>query len=341
MDKAQKSRQNLMEYANLALACLFSFAGGFFILPESGVLSTFMLIIPFAFACALLKLKWWIKLLFFAGFGYVLSAIYNYKAGAAVNIITGVVCGTLVTLAMVSVWLFKKKKPIYIAAAAVIVAAAAFHIAVMGSPVEAFRSDGVIKNYYSERYDSEAVALSATYYNREKGVFCADIYGKTDLTSVYTIYVFGGTVSDSYDKYVEFTLMEETRLAVTEALRSAFPDASFTVKQETISDYPNGKISPSDTTDYSGRMSIGIYIPSDITYTRFLSRAKLYALTVNDAAIGVEKLSFYGGKAGDYVRRINLYAAAIPQSCRRVPVTQNLTKEYICLKAIPLLESGE
>jgi len=334
MDKDRNTRQNLIEYANIALACIFSFAGSYFILPRSGVFATLMLIIPFAFACAFLKLKWWIKVLFFAGFGYIMSTIYIDSALRSV--ITGIICGILVALAMVSVWLFKKKKPLFIiAGAAIIAVTAVFHFAVMGNPVEAFRTDSMIKDHVAKQYDGNSVVLSTTHYDRSKNTFCADIYGITDPTAIYSIYVFGDTLTDNYGKYVEYSLMTGKRLEISDVLRREFPSAGFTVMQNTISGYPDGKMSLYDTTDYSGRMSFDIYISSDLTVEEFKIRIKAFLLTLCDADIGVEKLTFYGGKAGNYVRTVSFYVSSIPQTCRREAVTDNLTEEYICRTSFP------
>ncbi|NCA67946.1 MAG: hypothetical protein EOM87_07785 [Clostridia bacterium] len=334
MDKEHNTRDNLIEYANLALACIFSFAGCYFILPRSGVFATLMLIIPLAFACALLKLKWWIKVLFFAGFGYILSTIYIDSA--LQSVVTGLICGVLVALAMVSVWLFKKKKPVFIiAGAAIIAVTAVFHFAVMGNPFEAFRTDGMIKDHVEEQYDGNSVVLSSTYYDRNMGVFCADIYGKTDPTTIYTIYVFGDTLTDNYGKHIEYNLMTGKRLEMSDILRRAFPSAGFTIKQVSISGYPDGKMSLYDTTDYSKRMSFDIYVSSDLTVTEFKSRINAFLLTLCGADIGVEKLTFYGGKTGNYVRMVPYYVSAIPQTYRREAVADNLVEEYICRTAFP------
>jgi len=334
MDKEHQIRQNLIEYVNIALSCLLAFAGSYFILPRSGIFSTLMLIIPFAFACAVLKLKWWVKFVSFAGFGYIMSTIYSDSVTQSV--ITGIICGVLVMLAMLSIWFFKKRKLVYtVAAVAIIAVTAAFHFTVMGNPFEAFRSENMIKEYVSDNYDTNYVILSGTYYDRSMKTFRADIYGKNDPTAVYSIYVFGNTLMENYNKYVEYTLMADKRLEITETLRGKYPDASFYVNQQSISGFPEGIMSPYDTADYSKRMCFGIYIPSDITMSEFKARIKAYTITLCDEDTGVKELFFYGGIADSYFRIIPAYLSAIPQTYRRYAVTHNLTEEYICRSVYP------
>jgi hypothetical protein len=307
---------------------LFSFTGSYFILPRCGVYGTLMLIIPCAFACASLKLKWWMKLMFFAGFGYVISAIY--AVGTVKGALTGVICGVLIILAMTAIWLFKQKKLGYtILAIAMIAVAITFHIIAMGNPINAFRSDNNIKNYVEERYDSASIKLSSTYYNRSKGIFCADIYGVTDPTVIYTIYAYGDTVADNYDKYVEYSLMSAERLNITMSLREVYPSANFTVVQESISAYPEGKMSADEATDYASRMSFGIYIPSDVTYEEFKSLAYSYLTTLCKTDIKAQKLTFYSGKVGKYYRSASFYTSEIPQNFVSLFIKSNLTEEYV------------
>lgn len=328
MDNGQPQK-SYMEYLNTALCCLLAFGGSYFILPQNGLLSTLMLIIPIAIACALLKAKWYVKVFSFAGFGFIMSTIYN--EGTTANVITGVICGVLIILAMVAVWLFKQKKLLYIMAGAVIIAATAvFHVFALGNPAVAFKSEQIIKDYYKQTYDTEAVTMSGVYYNRKAGVFCADIYGTDNPAEVYTLYAYGDTVNESYKRYAEQSLMAKKRAEIVNSLRKVYPNTSFKVVQKSISAYPEGVISPADTTDYSSRMSFAIYIPSDLTVLQFKERIRTYTLTLCNADINVNDIDFYGGIADKYYRMVNYKLTALPQAYNRIPIFSNMTEEYIC-----------
>lgn len=334
MDKQNNVSKSIAEYVNIILVCLLAFGGSYFILPKSGILSTLMLIIPFAFACALLKVKGYVKVLSFAGFGYIMSTIYTDSAFQ--SLLTGIICGALVVLAMITIWLFRQKKPLYIALGSVIIALTAlFHVMVMGNPVNAFNSKELIQNYYEDNFDKETVSLSGTYYDREKAAFRADIYDKDTPSLKYPVYIFGKTVNENYSGYVEKSLMEGKRIEITNALRRVYPNATFYVKPLSISAFPRGKISPSDGFDYSGRMSFIIYIPNDLTVTRFKERIKDYTATLCNADTGVEHIYFCGGIADEYYRVIPYYISAIPLEYNRYPVSSNLTEEYIWRSVFP------
>lgn len=245
MNDQHEKTQNLAEYAGIAILCVLSFAAGYLALPMFGILSTFMLGIPLAFAVSFLKLKWWVKLLTFSGFPYALSSVYGDGEGAMPHVVTGLIFGFILLLALGAVWLIKKKKPLYLAAAAGILAGAAvFHMAFLGNPAAAYRADQTLKTYFDSRYEKDTVSFSPTFYDRSKGIFGAKIGEKGGFPAVtYPVYVSGGAVLDAFEKYAALAAMEEKRLQIIETLRKTFPNAAFTVAKESISIRPEDKLS--------------------------------------------------------------------------------------------------
>ncbi|MFA6729731.1 MAG: hypothetical protein WCR95_01875 [Eubacteriales bacterium] len=318
------------DYFLYIAAVVLSFAGALLTLPGFGAVSSFMPVLFFAFALAFLKLKWWVKAAFFAGFGYVITSVFT--ADSLRSGVTAAFCGAAVTLACGAVWFFKGKKNSYFFTAGVIAALMIFaNIMVFGNPVDAFNSKTAFDDYFTQNYEKDSLNVSPIYFDFQKRLYRADITPGKSFEKVFTAYIFGGRVYESYGRFAELMTMEEKRLQVTVVLREKFPGDTFYVRQESISRYPDGKIAypEENASRYEARMCMGIYIPADITPDMFSARVANYLKTLAESGVELGRVNFYGGKTGVYNRVTARRVTLAPQNPSVGRVYESLVAEYM------------
>lgn len=301
----------VMLYIKQISVCLLAFGGAGLILPECGIWSSFPFLAAAAVLAALIGCSKWLNLAFFGIFGYLLYSFFG--SSFKQSLLAAALCLLASAVGLISVNLLKKKRIITIAFAVLILAAqVAVHIYFFGDPVTALRSDSLLSSYAYSRFDTDAVTVGKTYFDRDSRLFRTDVYGNSDITEIRPIYCVNDRVVDSYTPYAELSLMSDKRLELQLLLREHYPDSRFTVAPGFISGYPDATVSPADTTDYSGRMHFSLFIPTEMSDASFVSLCHEYMNVIRQSGAGIRSVTYYGGKAGVYYRKLTLLNTVLP-----------------------------
>lgn len=313
MDKQTQKKSDFSTYTAIAVTCLLAFAGAYCTLTDNGILSTFMLLIPCAAGAAFVKLDFRIKLAAFVGFGYILNSLYN--STAAQSAVSAIMCGFVITVIHWGIVLLRRKGILYkLTAAALIASSLICHILVFGNPVSAVSSRNSLEAYVNEHYNTDSCRISRVYYNTNEKCFAVDINYKDEVTNVFTICDKGTYIKDGFGKYTEIQLMKEARLDIQLALREAFPEGRFTVLSDFIGSYPKGLYDKNDKSDYTSAMRFKVIIPSEMPDAEFERLVLSYHAIISKSGLTPFSITYYGGKAGYYFRKISLRMTCLPQN---------------------------
>ncbi len=301
----KKAKADIKYYVNVVLMCLLAFAAGYVTSPPLGKYSSFMLLIPIAAASGFVKANAAAKAVVFAACGYLLNSFYG--GGTVRSAVCAVLCALCAAVCHYAAELIAGKKAWSVIAGVLLIMFTAIpHAAALGSPFAASESDAGIFNYISDTYGDEDCTVSGLRYDVLERSFYAEISPRGDVSQKYRVSYEDGSVRDAFRAYVEKSAMAETRAAIVAALRAEYPDGKFEVVSEKTVNVFSGSAGPRN-------MVFSVYISAYVDYAEFARRAGAYASTVRKAGVDFAYLVFYGGRAGEYFRRITLRGIGGPE----------------------------
>ena len=308
---SEKTKKNeILNYVNFSLCVLLSFGGCFFTLAKLGEIRTLFIVIAFAVANAFVKTKWYLKVACFFAFGYVMHSFYGEGFGESLT--CALFCAFVMLAAIIMLGLAKRKKSVsFVFAIVLIMSTFRAHVVLFGSPFSAFAAKDSINGYIEKNYLVQSIEKSEVRFDRRLGCFVCDINSVTEPTEIFTVSLRNGRIYDTFRDHLEISLMKGKRLEIVTTLRKAFPNESFTVKSDSIQGFHLVKAGITDTEDRSKRTVFDIYITAYLTQEDFASKAVAYTDALLDAGIDFGKINFYGGRAGNYYRRLTLIGERI------------------------------
>jgi len=293
-------------YVKLALTVILAFAAAYMLLPKGGKWATLPICLVCALAVGAVKIKWLFSAGIFAVTTYILTSFsvgdFSYAVISAVFAAVTALAGCL------AVWLFKKRKAIYIvAAAATVIASCILHFMMFGNPVKAFPASAMLDNYVKNTY-TDSVTVVGMRFDRKNRLFFSEVYGSNSVSVKKNIYCDGEKITDNYRRYAETSIMTDARQKLQETLREAFPNGKFLVVSRAVSGFPNGVIDVSAQLEDVSYMCFDINVQTALTADDFASLASEYIRALAKSGIHPASVRVRGGDIGVYF----LTATALP-----------------------------
>ena len=280
-------------FFQLLIAVIVTFTATYFSLPKS-LMSTLPSILVASLIIVLIRIPFWQKLLLFVLFAFI-NATIEYNTVTALFYM--LFCVLTFLTCSVAFHLFKKRKVILTVFAVILVILCAIpHSFIFGNIFEGMRSEKIIRHYVNQRYSSSEMVVSGTYYSLNNRYYKATIYSKKMPTEVYSLYVHGNNVIDTYIPFAQTALMNDRMLEITSVLRERFENDRFEVIPIEICGYPFDRpILLSDNNDYNSLMRFKIKAPGFITKAEFLETSEKYYNILVSKKIRFREIIFTGG----------------------------------------------
>ena len=291
MRREEKSSGDTFYYIKLFSAVTLAFAGTYFALPARGLISTLPVFLIASLVSVLISIPSWQKASLFGFFAFFFALI-EYDSLHALGF--AVLCILTVLISSLTFLLMQKKKVFHAIITLILLFSVAYpHAYFFGNIFEAKEADNRLREYTAERYTSDDIVISPTFYDYGTKSYRVSVYDRKTPTEVYTVSTGKRIIYDSYSKYTERALMNKKMLEITAVLRNAFPNDSFEVIPVRINGYPfDGAISISDDTDYSYYMQFRILLSGQLDREYFLEKSTEYFEAISRQGMSYSRITF-------------------------------------------------
>ncbi|MBQ7646075.1 MAG: hypothetical protein IJS94_02285 [Clostridia bacterium] len=303
----EERKNDLRDTLYLVVSALFAWLGCYMFTMRLGAVSSYPFIIVTAVCASVICKKFIRTLVFYALFGFLLPFTASRGINASAQLC--VICCVIFTLSFCAVYLFlkkTKKAPLFKTAAVLLAAAAlAVHVFFNSDPFTFSKSSDTLSSYIDSNYRYEKLNSSNIYYVFSEKTFMTETaYSKRPTEKAY-ISVKDGKITDGYVSLTERFMLEEPLQKLTEKIRAAFPDGSFSVTSGSVINYPRGfAVSAESDVDYTPYASFNVYFNKSMNANEFINTAEKYFNAIYESGFKCHDLVFYAGSAGKYYAKI-------------------------------------
>lgn len=234
----------------------------------------------------------------------------------------------------------KKKKYGYVIAAFGLFLCMFLNLRFIGNPFTALDAKERIDEYKSSTYpENENAALgkfefSSIYYRYDTKAYVTDAKSSLYPVDIASITVGDSLLQDGFKGLMEDKISEPYVLEITDILRQAFPNESFSVRADGFSTMPNQAILSSASGELEDNMCYEIILGGIQTYDAMHKTAYEFINAIDKSGVNYAKITFKSGIGNFQRRSITIDPNHIPYhtkaELRYVPIgATNRFNEYI------------
>lgn len=305
-EKDRNVLKNELKYLlRLLITVVLATAAALLFRRSSGLLAMFPAAAAICFAAAWIKVGIAVRGAAFAACVFAFNTVEQDDLPLALTYTA--LCLFTVTAFGIGVRIIKKRRKV--AGIAVIAAGLTATLILngifIGNPFKAIEAQEKIDSYVAEVYPESftegnlafgRLDITNVYYDLStktyaKGAVCSRLPTLPGVISCDS----GGNMSDTLLKQLGSVIAENSRSAVYDILRQAFPDASFTVTADSIWRYPEKQLFEVGENDISGRINYIIRIGGIQTVSEFRAEAEKFAEILDASGYKYCKTVFTAG----------------------------------------------
>ena len=258
-----------------------------------------------------------------------------------VTIMFSALCLLAVAVFNIAFLLIKKKKKYgYVIAVLGLFLCVFLNLRFIGNPFTALDAKDRINEYTNATYpNNENAALGEfeftnIYYRYDTKAYVTDAKSSHYPVDIASITVGDSLLQDGFKGLMEEKISEPYVLEITDVLREAFPNASFSVKADGFSAMPDRVILSSASGELNGNMHYEITLGGVQTSEAMLKTAYKFINAIDRSGVGYAKITFKSGIGNFQRRSITVDPNHLPYHAKTellyVPLgTTNRFNEYI------------